>query len=154
MKRMLFTISLTLLSFLIIAQNKSAYNISNKVQTELKNLYPNAKSIKWSSHEEGTIEASFIIKGKKLSIIFKADTLFAEKIEINKNNMPKAVKNHLKSYYKGYSIIQTDEIKRSPSAKDKNIYYWIELEKGIGKKVIICYSNGIEMTAFNKNATK
>ena len=154
MKRILFAISFVLLSFSIFAQNKSVDNISRKVKSELKSIYPNAKSIKWSSHEEGVTDASFIIRGKRISVIFKADTLFVVRIEINKNELPKAVKNHLESYYINYSITKTYEIKPLSNSKDKNINYWIELGKGQLKTVIICHSDGNEMTAFYKHVNK
>ena len=154
MEKILFAISLTLLSFSIMAQNKSEDNISNKVKTELKQLYPYAKSIKWSSHDEELINASFTIKGKRINVLFKADTLFADMIEMNKNKLPKAVTNHVKSYYEGYSIIQAYKIKTSPKDMDRKTRYWITIGKDKVRTTLICYSNGNEMTAFSKQVKK
>ncbi len=120
------------------------------MKAELKKLYPDAGSVTWSSHEKGTTDASFVKKGKRIRVLFKDDILFADMMEINKDELPEAVKSHLKSYYKGYSTVHAYKMKILPNTKDKNIRYWISLEKGQRKTSIICYSNGDEMTAFSK----
>ncbi len=150
MKQLLLTISIALMAISVIAQNKGEVNVSSKVKAELKSLYPDAKAVKWSSHDEGKIDASFKIKGKRIHAGFNADTLFSIMTEIHKRKLPEAVKDHLKTYYKGYSIVQTYEMKLSPKAQDKSIHYWIGLKKGHKETVIVCYADGTEMTGFTK----
>jgi|GEM_PF-3850976 len=142
MKKMIVLCLMVIMSLSIYAQTKKAVKVSEKAKAAFEKLYPNAKQVKWSSHYEGTMEASFKQKDKNISVMFKADTVFEERVEMPKDKLPEAVKNHIKEYYKHYSIVHAYEIHSSVFKKDNNVGYWITVKKGNAAVSMVCFQEG------------
>ncbi len=142
-KTMLFCLVLTF-TFSLSAQEKKEIKVSDKVKTDLIKLYPNAKDVKWSREFE-TIRAMFLEEGKQVAVIFRADTLYTNMIEIELAALPETVKNHLIKYYKNYSTIRAVKIHFTAIPDEKNVCFGADITDGSITKRVICYPNGSEM---------
>lgn len=124
MKKVLFLIMIVIVTVSLSAKNKKDVKISEKVKSALTKLYPDAKNIQWTKDKKKT-EATFIYNGKNISVIFDSDLLFTTKTQIQASELPKAVKQSLDEYYRGYKIISAGIVLDTQN----NIYYGMELMK-------------------------
>ena len=124
MKKALFLIITVMIVVSLLAQNKKEVKISERVKSALIKLYPDAKNIQWKIDENKT-EASFVINGKNILVTYDSNEFYAVKTQIQPSEIPKAVKQSLDEYYKGYKIISVGII----TDKLNNIFYGTELKK-------------------------
>jgi len=97
-----------------------------KVSTAFAQKFPDAKKVKWDKENATEWEAEFKMNGKEYSANFNADGAWMEtEYEINKKEIPAAVKQTLDGEFAGYKI---EEAEISETAAGK--VYEFELEKG------------------------
>jgi len=130
------------------AQGKKEVKVSIKTKKEFARLYPNVKDVKWYTYSNSA-EGTFIQKGKQIVAIFKADQLFATKIEIDKAALPEPVKKHLAQKYKGFSIIYAGKIQFTMKALKNNIHYVSDITNRSVTKRVLCFADGAEESVSN-----
>ena len=148
MKKSMLVCLVLLFSISLFSQEQKEVNVSEKVKTEFAKLYPKVKDVKWFKSMDA-INTSFIQNGKRIGVIFKADTLFATMTETAISELPKAVKNHIDKMYKGFSIIRAGKMHFVSRPDKNNIAYGGDITNGTITKRVLCYPNGSEMSVFN-----
>ncbi len=108
----LFVLSV-FLWFVLACKATKNMQVPENVQQSLKVLYPKAEEVKWE--KEGTnFEANFEVNDTEMSVIFDAKgTVLETETEIEKDDLPAAVKNALKKDFAGYDVEETAKIEKN-----------------------------------------
>ncbi|MFA7229216.1 MAG: hypothetical protein WC061_09280, partial [Melioribacteraceae bacterium] len=145
MKKAIIFIFVILFIVTLSAQERKTIDVPEKTRTLLANLYPEAKNVAWLKDFD-MIHASFLVEGKQVRVIFRADSLYAKMIETEISAIPEAVKNHISKNYKGYSIFRAGKIHYASVPDKNNLCYGADITNGSVTKRIVCYPNGTEMS--------
>jgi len=148
MKRTIILLLVVLFFISASAQDKKEVKVSNKTKKEFAKLYPNVKDVKWFTYSNNA-EGTFLQKGKQIVAIFKADQLFATKIEIDKTALPEPVKNHIAQKYKGFSIKNASKIHFNIKPLKGNDHYAADITNRSRTIRVLCYPNGVEESVSN-----
>ncbi len=105
--------SLFIFLFILFIGTTFAQNVPAAAKNKLKALYPKAEKVKWD--KEGTnFEANFEVNDTEMSVIFDAKgTVLETETEIEKDDLPAAVKNALKKDFAGYDVEETAKIEKN-----------------------------------------
>ena len=107
-------------------ESAEANNPSKKVEIAFKKKFPKAKKVEWGKESSSEWEAEFKMDGKDYSANFDNEGNWKEtEYEINKTDIPAAVKTVLDSQYKGYDIEEA-ELSENPEGK----MFEFQLEQG------------------------
>ncbi len=118
------------------AQTKTT--VPTKVKTAFSQKFPNAQKVKWDKEKENEWEAEFKMNGKEYSANYTSGGIWMEtEYEIEKSDIPSAVKKTLDNEFSGYDI---EEAEMSETTEGK--IYEFELEKGENNVEVAISLNG------------
>lgn len=127
---------LAVFSFSACGQNK---DVPAKTKTAFEQKFPDAQKVKWDKENETEWEAEFKMNGKEYSANFSADGKWIEtEYEIEKSEIPHAVKQTLDKEFAGYDIEEA-EISETTDGK----VYEFALEKGETEMEVAISPDGI-----------
>ena len=113
---MLISMILAVFSFTACGQKK---DVCSKIKTAFEQKFPTAQKVKWDKENETEWEAEFKMSGKEYSANFTTDGKWMEtEYEINKSEIPQAVKQTLDNEFAGYDI----EVAEISETKDGKVY--------------------------------
>ena len=105
--------SLFILLFTLFIGTTFAQNVPAAAKNKLKALYPKAEKVKWDT-EAPNFEANFEVNDVEMSILLDAKGhLLETETEIEKDDLPSAVKSALKKDFSGYKIKETAKIEKN-----------------------------------------
>jgi len=121
-------VTILMLSLVMILSQACAQKaeVPNQVKDAFSKKFPTAKKVKWEKEHETEWEAEFKMDGMEYSANFSTDGTWMEtEYEIEKSDIPAAVKQTLDQEFAGYEIEEAE----ISETKDGKVYEF-ELEKG------------------------
>ena len=126
---MKYLLLITVFSFglLSTACGQNEKTAPQTVQTAFKAKFPTVSNPQWEMEGDGEWEAEFKMNGKEMSANFKTDGTWLEtETELNKSNLPAAVKKAIASKFPGMEIEEATLVEMPGKASA----YEVEMEKG------------------------
>ncbi len=122
----------------LIACGQTNKDVPEKVKTAFAKKFSNVEKVKWSKEKDEVWEAEFKMDGKKYSANFDESGEWLEKeYEINKSEIPVAVKATIDQEFSGYKI-ESVEISETATGK----LYEFDLESGKEEIEVAIDANG------------
>lgn len=110
----------------------------SSVESKFKEMFSNAKSVKWDKENEKEWEAEFKMDGKSCSANFSLDGTWLEtETEMKVKELPASIKEAITSNFEGYEIESAEQVE-SP---EQNAYE-VEIEKGESVMEVVLDANG------------
>ncbi|TSE09147.1 PepSY-like domain-containing protein [Aquimarina algiphila] len=123
------------ISYQSVAQN----NIPEKVKQTFKLKYPGENDPDWHKDKNGYYESNFKIKGEHYRADFDVSGQWVEtERNIKKKDLPKKIKDKIKSDFDDYKIVEIEEVDHHAKGK----FYDVELKIKGKKKDIEFDENG------------
>ncbi|PZX57616.1 putative PepSY-like beta-lactamase-inhibitor [Algoriphagus ratkowskyi] len=127
-----------LLSTVACAQEHSDEKVPEAVKTAFSQKFPAAKKVSWDMESATEWEAEFKLEGNEYSANFLADGTWQEtEHEINKADIPEAIKQTLAKDFAGFKI---EEAEISETAQGS--VYEVAVEKGEEEWELVFDPNG------------
>ncbi len=138
MKNIFFLVACMLLS----AATIHAIEVPDVVETAFAKQFPTAKKVKWEKETSELFEAEFLLDGKELSAVYKADGTWQEtETEIQVAELPQAVLAQLKKTHPEAKIKEAAKIQRA----DNSVVYEAEIKVGRKETDLLFDANGNEV---------
>ena len=124
---------------LLMATQACSVNVPKEVKDAFAKKFPAVKWEKWSKENDKTLEAEFVLDGKKLSALFSLDGLWMEtEEEIAVDKLPQPVKATLEAKFAKMPVKECEKVTKS----DSTLTYELEIKTSEGVKEIVFNTQG------------
>ena len=138
---LLLFLTLLGLSSAACSQRLTAKDIPALVKNSVKARFPQAREVEWEKKKD-LFEAEFIQGQQEHSVLLDATgTIRMIKQDIAATELPAAIAQVLEKNYAAYTLDDMDKIE-----KEGEVFYQVELEKGIREQHLVFGVNGQENT--------
>ncbi|MGL4597930.1 MAG: PepSY-like domain-containing protein [Bacteroidia bacterium] len=119
-----------------------AIEVPDVVETAFAKQFPTAQKVKWEKEAAELFEAEFMLDGKEVSAVYKADGTWQEtETEIQVAELPQAVLERLKKTHPEAKIKEAAKIQRA----DNSVVYEAEIKVGRKETDLLFDANGNEV---------
>jgi hypothetical protein len=138
---LLLSLTLLGLSSAACSQRLTAKDTPALVQNSVKARFPDATEVEWEKKKD-LFEAEFFQGQQEYSVLLDATgTIRMIKQDIAGTELPAAIAQVLKNNYAAYTLDDSERIE-----KEGEVFYQVELEKGIREQHLVFGLNGQENT--------
>ncbi len=108
------------------SQRVSEKDLPEPVRTSFAKAYDNPGKVKWGKENKNEYEASFVLNGKEVSVVYSGDGILQEtETEITVAELPASVTDYITKNYKNAKIGEAAKIIK----KDGSIVFEAEVHK-------------------------
>lgn len=124
---------------LLMATQACSVNVPKDVKDAFAKKFPAAKWEKWSKENDKTLEAEFVLDGKRVSALFSLDGTWMEtEEEMAVDALPQAVKATLDAKFAKMTVKECEKVTKS----DNTITYEMEIKTSEGVKEVVFNPQG------------
>ncbi len=121
------------------AQSLKESEVPAEVVSAFQEKFSQAKNVEWEKESDNELEAEFKHDGKEMSASFSNTGEWLEtETEIKEKDLPRAVKDALKTQFVGYDIEESAQV----STPAQSEAYEVELEKGKATLEVVLDKSG------------